>query len=162
MKFEFSFKATPTISCCFPSRPDIEDVMISIIEKSPSRITSKIDIEDIDWDVRDVLFDELDIEPQDLKVTETKITADISSEKVEFSGHLIFERLDGKPTELVDLTEAFKKRMIVVYSDGQFVDACYLDFSALDNLLDDDCEDSYYLYTIIQEDDAEASTTLTE
>lgn len=162
MKFEFSFKATPTISCCFPSRPDIEDVMISIIEKSPSRITSKIDIEDIDWDVRDVLFDELDIEPQDLKVTETKITADISGEKVEFSGHLIFERLDGKPTELVDLTEAFKKRMIVVYSDGQFVDACYLDFSALDNLLDDDCEDSYYLYTIIQEDDAEASTTLTE
>ena len=34
MKFEFSFKATPTISCCFPSRPDIEDVMLAIIEKS--------------------------------------------------------------------------------------------------------------------------------
>lgn len=162
MKFEFSFKATPTISCCFPSRPDIEDVMISIIEKSPSRITSKIDIEDIDWDVRDVLFDELDIEPQDMKVTETKITADISGEKVEFSGYLIFERLDGKPTELVDLTEAFKKRMIVEYSDGQFVDACYLDFSVFDELLDDDCEDSYYLYTIIQEGDAQASTRLTD
>ena len=162
MKFEFSFKATPTISCCFPSRPDIEDVMLEIIEKSPSRFTNTIDIADIDWDVRDVLFDELDIEPQDLKVTETKITADISGEKVEFSGHLIFERLDGKQTELRDLTEAFKKRMIVGYSDGQFVDACYLDFSVLDNLLDDDCEDSYYLYTIIQEDDAEASTTLTE
>lgn len=162
MKFEFSFKATPTISCCFPSRPDIEDVMLAIIEKSPSRFTSTIDIADIDWDVRDVLFDELDIEPQDLKVTETNITADISGEKVEFSGHLIFERLDGEPTELVDLTEAFKKRMIVEYSDDQFVDACYLDFSVLDNLIDDDCEDGYYLEVVIQERDVEASTKLTE
>lgn len=162
MKFEFSFKATPTISCCFPSRPDIENVMLEIIEKSPSRFTSKIDVADIDWDVRDVLIDELDIEPQDLKVTETKITAEISGEKIEFSGHLIFERLDGKPTEIVDLTEAFKQRMIVGYSDCQFADADYLDFSVLDNLLDDDCEDSYYLYTIIQEDDVEASSTLME
>lgn len=162
MKFEFSFKATPTISCCFPSRPDIEDVMISIIEKSPSRITSKIDMEDIDWDVRDVLFDELDIEPQDLKVTETKITADISGEKVEFSGHLSFERLDGKPTKIIDLTEAFKERMIVGYSDGVFVDACYLDFSVFDELLDDDCEDSYYLEVVILEKDAQASTKLTD
>lgn len=162
MKFEFSFKATPTISCCFPSRPDIEDAMLAIIEKSPSRFTSTIDIADIDWDVRDVLFDELDIEPQDLKVTETNITADISGEKVEFSGHLIFEGLDGKPTELVDLTEAFKKRMIVEYSDDQFVDACYLDFSVLDNLIDDDCEDGYYLEVVIQERDVEASTKLTE
>lgn len=162
MKFEFSFKATPIISCCFPSRPDIENVMLEIIEKSPSRFTSKIDVADIDWDVRDVLIDELDIEPQDLKVTETKITAEISGEKIEFSGHLIFERLDGKPTEIVDLTEAFKQRMIVVYSDCQFADADYLDFSVLDNLLDDDCEDSYYLYTIIQEDDVEASSTLME
>lgn len=162
MKFEFSFKAIPTIRCCFPSRPDIENVMLEIIEKSPSRFTSTIDIADIDWDVRDVLFDELDIEPQDLKVTETNITADISGEKVEFSGHLIFERLGGKPTELVDLTEAFKKRMIVEYSDDQFVDACYLDFSVLDNLIDDDCEDGYYLEVVIQERDVEASTKLTE
>lgn len=161
MKFEFSFKATPTISCCFPSRLDIEDVMLEIIEKSPSRFTSKIDVADIDWDVRDVLLDELDIEPQDLKVTETKITADISGEKIEFSGHLIFGRLDGKSTELVDLTEAFKKRMIVGYSDCQYADANYLDFSVLDNLLDDDCGDSYYLYTIVRESDAEASTKLT-
>lgn len=161
MKFEFSFKATPTISCCFPSRPDIENVMLEIIEKSPSRFTSKIDVADIDWDVRDVLIDELDIEPQDLKVTETKIIAEISGEKIEFSGHLIFERLDGKPIEIVDLTEAFKKRMIVGYSDCQYADANYLDFSVLDNLLDDDCEDSYYLHTIVQEDDAQASTKLT-
>lgn len=161
MKFEFSFKATPTINCCFPSRPDIENVMLEIIEKSPSRITSKIDVADIDWDVRDVLIDELDIEPQDLIVTETKITADISGEKIEFSGHLIFERLDGKPTEIVDLTEAFKQRMIARYSDCQYADANYLDFSVLDNLLDDDCGDSYYLYTIVQEDDVEASTKLT-
>lgn len=162
MKFEFSFKATPTISCCFPSRPDIENVMLEIIEKSPSRFTSTIDNTDIDWEVRDVLFDELDIEPQDLKVTETNIKSDVSGEKVEFGGHLIFERLDGKPTELVDLTEAFTKRMIVGYSDSQFADACYLDFSALDNLLDDDCEDGYYLEVVIQESDVEASTKLTD
>lgn len=162
MKFEFSFKATPTISCCFPSRPDIEDVMISIIEKSPSRITSKIDMEDIDWDVRDVLFDELDIEPQDLKVTETKITADISGEKVEFSGHLSFERLDGKPTKIIDLTDEFKRRMIVEFSDNDVLGACFLDFSALDDLLDDDCEDGYYLEVVIQESDVEASTKLTD
>ena len=162
MKFEFSFKATPTISCCFTSRPDIENVMLEIIEKSPSRFTSKIDVSDIDWDVRDVLLDELDIEPQDLKVTETNITADISGEKIEFDGYLIFERLDGKPTELVDLTEAFRKRMIAGYSDCQYADANYLDFSVLDNLLDDDCGDSYYLYTIVQEDDAETSTKLTD
>lgn len=90
MKFEFSFKATPTISCCFPSRPDIENVMLEIIEKSPSRFTSTIDNTDIDWEVRDVLFDELDIEPQDLKVTETNIKSDVSGEKLEFSGYLIF------------------------------------------------------------------------
>lgn len=48
MKFEFSFKATPTISCCFPSRPDIENMMLEIIEKSPSRFTSTIDNTDID------------------------------------------------------------------------------------------------------------------
>ena len=162
MKFEFSFKAIPIISCCFPSRPDIENVMLEIIEKTPSRFTSKIDVADIDWDVRDVLLDELDIEPQDLKVTETKITADISGEKIEFSGHLIFERLDKKPIEIVDLTEAFKKRMIVGYSDCQFADADYLDFSVLDNLVDDDCGDGYYLYTIVQEDNAEASTKLTD
>lgn len=161
MKFEFSFRAIPTISCCFPSRLDIEDVMLEIIEKSPSRFTSKIDVADIDWDVRDVLLDELDIEPQDLEVTETKITADISGEKIEFSGHLIFERLGGKPIEIVDLTEAFKKRMIVGYSDCQFADADYLDFSVLDNLVDDDCGDSYYLHTIVLESDAEASTKLT-
>ena len=162
MKFEFSFKATPTISCCFPSRPDIENVMLEIIEKSPSRFTSTIDNTDIDWEVRDVLFDELDIEPQDLKVTETKITADISGEKVEFSGHLIFERLDGKQTEFRDLTEAFKKRMVVGYSDSQFVNACFLDLSVLDDLLDDDCEDGYYLNVVIQERDVEASTKLTD
>ena len=162
MKFEFSFKATPTISCCFPSRPDIENVMLEIIEKSPSRFTSTIDNTDIDWEVRDVLFDELDIEPQDLKVTETKITADISGEKVEFSGHLIFERLDGKQTEFRDLTEAFKKRMVVGYSDSQFVNACFLDFSVLDDLLDDDCDDGYYLNVVIQERDVEASTKLTD
>lgn len=162
MKFEFSFKAIPTISCCFPSRPDIEDVMLEIIEKSPSRFTSKIDVADIDWDVRDVLLDELDIEPQDLKVTETKIAADISGEKIEFGGHLIFERLDRKPTEIVDLTESFKKRMIVKYSDNEVVDSNYLDFSVLDDLLDDDCGDSYYLYTIVHEDDVSASTKLTE
>lgn len=162
MKFEFSFKATPTIRCCFPSRPDIENVMLEVIEKSPSRFTSTIDNTDIDWEVRDVLFDELDIEPQDLKVTETKITADISGEKVEFSGHLIFERLDGKQTEFRDLTEAFKKRMVVGYSDSQFVNACFLDFSVLDDLLDDDCEDGYYLNVVIQERDVEASTKLTD
>ena len=162
MKFEFSFTATPTISCCFPSRPDIENVMLEIIEKSPSQFTSTVDTIDIDWEVRDVLFDELDIEPQDLKVTETNITADISGEKLEFSGHLIFERLDGKTTEIVDLTEAFKKRMIVEFSDNDVLDACFLDFSALDNLLDDDCEDGYYLEVVLQESDVEASTKLTD
>lgn len=162
MKFEFSFKATPTISCCFPSRPDIEDVMLEIIEKSPSRFTSTIDNTDIDWEVRDVLFDELDIEPQDLKVTETSITADISGEKLEFSGYLIFERLDGKTAEIVDLTEAFKKRMIAEFSDNDVLDACFLDFSALDDLLDEDCEDGYYLNVVIQESDVKASTKLTD
>lgn len=162
MKFEFSFKATPTISCCFPSRPDIEDVMLAIIEKSPSQFTSTVDTTDIDWEVRDVLFDELDIEPQDLKVTETNITADISGEKLEFSGYLIFERLDGKTTEIVDLTEAFKKRMIAEFSDNDVLDACFLDFSALDDLLDEDCEDGYYLNVVIQESDVKASTKLTD
>lgn len=162
MKFEFSFKAIPTIRCCFPSRPDIENVMLEIIEKSPRRFTSTIDNTDIDWEVRDVLFDELDIEPQDLKVTETNIKSDISGEKVEFSGHLSFERLDGKPTKIIDLTEAFKKRMIVEYSDCVFVDAYYLDFSVFDELLDDDCEDSYYLEVVILEKDAQASTKLTD
>ena len=162
MKFEFSFKAIPTIWCCFPSRPDIENVMLEIIEKSPSRFTSTVDTTDIDWEVRDVLFDELDIEPQDLKVTETSITADISGEKLEFSGHLIFERLDGKPTEIVDLTDEFKRRMIVEFGDNDVLDACFLDFSVLDNLLDDDCEDGYYLNVVIQESDVEASTKLTD
>ena len=162
MKFEFSFKATPTISCCFPSRPDIEDVMLAIIEKSPSQFTSTVDTTDIDWEVRDVLFDELDIEPQDLKVTETNITADISGEKLEFSGYLIFERLDGKTTEIVDLTDEFKRRMIVEFSDNDVVNACFLDFSALDDLLDDDCEDGYYLEVVIQENDVKASTKLTD
>lgn len=162
MKFEFSFKATPTISCCFPNRPDIEDVMLEIIEKSPSRFTSTVDTTDIDWEVRDVLFDELDIEPQDLKVTETNITADISGEKLEFSGYLIFERLDGKTTEIVDLTEAFKKRMITEFSDNDVLGACFLDFSALDDLLDEDCEDGYYLEVVIQENDVKASTKLTD
>ena len=162
MKFEFSFRATPTIGCCFPSRPDIENVMLEIIEKSPSRFTSTIDNTDIDWEVRDVLFDELDIEPQDLKVTETNIESDISGEKLEFSGHLIFERLDGKPTEIVDLTDEFKRRMIVEFSDNDVLDACFLDFSVLDNLLDDDCEDGYYLNVVIQESDVEASTKLTD
>ena len=162
MKFEFSFKAVPTISCCFPSRPDIENVMLEIIEKSPSRFTSTIDNTDIDWEVRDVLFDELDIEPQDLKVTETNIKSDVSGGKLEFSGHLIFERLDGKPTEIVDLTDEFKRRMIVEFSDNDVVNACFLDFSVLDNLLDDDCEDSYYLEVVILEKDAHASTKLTD
>lgn len=162
MKFEFSFKATPTISCCFPSRPDIENVMLEIIEKSPSRFTSTVDTTDVDWEVRDVLFDELDIEPQDLKVTETNITADISGEKLEFSGYLIFERLDGKTTEIVDLTEAFARRMIVEFSNNDVVNACFLDFSALDDLLDDDCEDGYYLNVVIQERDVKASTKLTD
>ncbi len=161
MRFEFSFKGIPTISCCFPSRPDIEDVMLDIIEKSPSRFTSTVDITDIDWEVRDVLLDELDIEPRDLKVTETNITADISGEKLEFSGHLIFERLDGKTTKIVDLTKAFTKRMMVKFSDNDVVAACYLDFSTLDNLLDEDCEDSYYLHVEVQERDVQASTKLT-
>lgn len=162
MRFEFSFKATPVISCCFPSRPEIEDVMLEIIEKSPSRFTSTVDITDIDWEVRDILLDELDIEPRDLKVTETNITADISGEKLEFSGHLIFERLDGKTTKIVDLTEAFTKRMIVKFSDNDVVAACYLDFSTLDNLLDEDCEDSYYLHVEVQGRDVQVSTKLTD
>lgn len=162
MRFEFSFKGIPVISCCFPSRPEIEDVMLEIIEKSPSRFTSTVDITDIDWEVRDILLDELDIEPRDLKVTETNITADISGEKLEFSGHLIFERLDSKTTKIVDLTEAFTKRMIVKFSDNDVVAACYLDFSTLDNLLDEDCEDSYYLHVEVQRRDVQVSTKLTD
>lgn len=162
MRFEFSFKGIPVISCCFPSRPEIEDVMLEIIEKSPSRFTSTVDITDIDWEVRDILLDELDIEPRDLKVTETNITADISGEKLEFSGHLIFERLDSKTTKIVDLTEAFTKRMIVKFSDNDVVAACYLDFSTLDNLLDEDCEDSYYLHVEVQGRDVQVSTKLTD
>ena len=162
MRFEFSFKGIPVISCCFPSRPEIEDVMLEIIEKSPSRFTSTVDITDIDWEVRDILLDELDIEPRDLKVTETNITADISGEKLEFSGHLIFERLDSKTTKIVDLTEAFTKRMIVKFSDNDVVAACYLDFSTLDNLLDEDCEDSYYLHVEVQGCDVQVSTKLTD
>ena len=52
--------------------------------------------------------------------------------------------------------------MIVEYSDDQFVDACYLDFSVLDDLLDDDCEDGYYLEVVLKESDVEASTQLTK
>lgn len=52
--------------------------------------------------------------------------------------------------------------MIVEYSDGVFVDAYYLDFSVFDELLDDDCEDSYYLEVVILEKDAQASTKLTD
>lgn len=162
MRFEFSFKGIPVINCCFPSRPEIEDVMLEIIEKSPSRFTSTVDITDIDWEVRDILLDELDIEPRDLKVTETNITADISGEKLEFSGHLIFERLDSKTTKIVDLTEAFTKRMIVKFSDNDVVAAYYLDSSTLDNLLDEDCEDSYYLHVEVQGCDVQVSTKLTD
>lgn len=136
--------------------------MLAIIEKSPSQFTSTVDTTDIDWEVRDILFDELDIEPQDLKVTETNITADISGEKLEFSGYLILERLDGKTTEIADLTEAFKKRMIAEFSDNDVVNACFLDFSVLDDLIDEDCEDSYYLHVEVQERDVQASTKLTD
>ena len=103
----------------------------------------------------------MDIEPQDLKVTETNIKSDISGEKLEFSGYLIFERLDVKSAEIVDLTDEFTRRMIVEFSDNDVLDTCFLDFSALDDLLDDDCEDGYYLEVVIQESDVEASTKLT-
>lgn len=52
--------------------------------------------------------------------------------------------------------------MIVEFSDNDVLDACFLDFSVLDNLLDDDCEDGYYLEVVLQESDVEASTKLTE
>lgn len=52
--------------------------------------------------------------------------------------------------------------MIVEFSDNDVVNACFLDFSVLDNLLDDDFEDGYYLNVVIQESDVKASTKLTE
>ena len=60
------------------------------------------------------------------------------------------------------MTDEFKRRMIVEFSDNDVVNACFLDFSVLDNLIDDDCEDGYYLEVVIQERDVEASTKLTE
>ena len=52
--------------------------------------------------------------------------------------------------------------MIVEFSDNDVLDACFLDFSVLDDLLDDDCEDGYYLEVVIQENDVETSTKLTD
>ena len=52
--------------------------------------------------------------------------------------------------------------MIVAFSDNDVVNACFLDFSVLDDLLDDDCEDGYYLEVVLQESDVEASTKLTD
>lgn len=52
--------------------------------------------------------------------------------------------------------------MIVEFSDNDVVNACFLDFSVLDDLLDDDCEDGYYLNVVIQEGDVETSTKLTD
>ena len=60
------------------------------------------------------------------------------------------------------MTDEFKRRMIVEFSDNDVVNACFLDFSALDDLLDDDCEDGYYLEVVLQESDVEASTKLTD
>ena len=52
--------------------------------------------------------------------------------------------------------------MIAEFSDNDVLDACFLDFSALDDLLDEDCEDGYYLNVVIQESDVKASTKLTD
>lgn len=60
------------------------------------------------------------------------------------------------------MTDEFKRRMIVEFSDNDVLDACFLDFSVLDDLLDDDCEDGYYLEVVIQENDVETSTKLTD
>lgn len=60
------------------------------------------------------------------------------------------------------MTNEFKRRMIVAFSDNDVVNACFLDFSVLDDLLDDDCEDGYYLEVVLQESDVEASTKLTD
>ena len=60
------------------------------------------------------------------------------------------------------MTDEFKRRMIVEFSDNDVLGACFLDFSALDDLLYDDCEDGYYLEVVLQESDVEASTKLTD
>ena len=160
MRFEFSFKATPVISCCFPSRPDIENVMCALIEKSPEKFTSRIDRDDIDWYVRDVLIDGLDIEPKNLKVIETRIEHDISGAGVEFRGHVVFERVDGKPIEIVDLTDEFTSRMLNSFNDEH--GCCdYLDFSILENLFDDEFDEGYYLTTNIDEHNVKVKTKLT-
>ena len=83
MRFEFNFKGIPTFGYCVPSRPDIENVMGALIEKSREKFTSRIDGDDIDWYVRDVLIDGLDIEPKNLKVIETRIEHDISGTLVD-------------------------------------------------------------------------------
>ncbi len=87
MKFEFSFKAIPTIWCCFPNRPDIENVMLEIVEINKSTTSTKFDNTG-HWLSSHVLFDELNIEPQD--GNETNIKFDVSGEKLEFSGYSDF------------------------------------------------------------------------
>lgn len=159
MRFEFSFKGIPTFGYCVPSRPDIENVMGALIEKSSEKFTSRIDRDDIDWYVRDVLIDGLDIEPNNLKVIETRIEHDISGALVEFHGHVVFERVDSKPIEIVDLTEEFKSRMLNSFNDEH--GCCdYLDFSVLENLFDDEFDEGYYLTTNIDENNVEVKTTL--
>lgn len=161
MKFEFNFKGIPTFGYCVPSRPDIENVMGVLIEKSPEKFTSRIDRDDIDWYVRDVLIDGLDIEPKNLKVIENRIEYDISGAMVEFHGHMLFKRVDGKPIEIVDLTEEFTSRMLNSFNDEH--GCCdYLDFSVLENLFDDNFDEGYYLHVEVQEHDVQASTKLTD
>ena len=160
MKFKFSFNGIPTFGYCVPSRPDIENVMGALIEKSPEKFTSRIDRDDIDWYVQDVLVDGLDIEPKNLKVIENRIEYDISGAMVEFHGHMLFKRVDGKPIEIVDLTEEFTSRMLNSFNDEH--GCCdYLDFSVLENLFDDNFDEGYYLTTNIEENNVEVKTKLT-
>ena len=161
MRFEFSFKGIPTFGYCVPSRPDIENVMGALIEKSPEKFTSQIDRDDIDWYVRDVLIDGLDVEPKNLKVIENRIEHDISGAMVEFHGHMVFERVDGKPIEIVDLTKEFTSRILNLFNDEH--GCCdYLDFSILENLFDDEFDEGYYLHVEVQGRDVQASTKLTD
>lgn len=96
-----------------------------------------------------------------MKVIETRIEHDISGTLVEFHGHVVFERVDGKLIEIVDLTEEFKSRMLNSFNDEN--GCCdYLDFSILEKLFDDDFNEGYYLTTNIDEHNVEVKTKLTD
>lgn len=160
MRFMFDFKGIPSFGYTCYGTAEMEARIKQIIENEPHRLKC---LPNIGFDVIDLveqlLIDQVGSKQTRFDWTYSEVNDDSSGEEVRFCGELKFDSKTIENLENVNLDNAFKEAMLHLLNDPHG-DCNYLDFSALDKVVEElgDGDDGYSIVVEIDESDVTVAT----